>query len=267
MAPRAQLPAARDGGAGTWARRDDGDVFGRHAEHRPRDQRPGGPRAPARARNAHPPQLGHLTGLSKPTATQLLQRLAGAGLIAPRGTTPVRPVRTRSSTASTSGPLRRSHRRRRAPRTVAVADLTGRILGEASTEVDYTTADDPVPAVRRVVGDACQRGGLGSATSTRWCWVFRRRTTRPDRLTFADHIPGWAEPTTLARLRAALRRDWSSRTTSNSLPCGTPARRRPRRSPFALLWAGTGLGLALDLGGLALHGSDRRRRRDRLHPG
>ena len=40
-------------------------------------------------------QLAALTGLSKPTATQLLQRLAESGLIVPRGTTSGAPAPSR----------------------------------------------------------------------------------------------------------------------------------------------------------------------------
>ena len=42
--------------------------------------------------------------------------------------------------------------------TAAVADLAGHVLGEASAEVDFTSPDDPIPAVRQVLGDAAGAG-------------------------------------------------------------------------------------------------------------
>ena len=86
MAPRAQLPAARDGSA-AWPRRDDGDV----SAATPSTVRAINDRVTLELLLQHGTltrtQLATLTGLSKPTATQLLQRLAEAGLITSRGTT------------------------------------------------------------------------------------------------------------------------------------------------------------------------------------
>ena len=71
-----------------------------------------------------------------------------------------------------------------------------------------------------------------------------------DRLTFADHIPGWAHPQTLARLRASLRTELVIENDVKLAAVWERGHGAARGvSAFALLWAGTGLGLALDLGG------------------
>src|SRR3954447_10810845 len=106
-------------------------------------------------------QLAALTGLSKPTATQLLQRLAESGLIVPRGTTSGAPgpnaqLYALNERAGHVAAVDVDEHRVAA----AVADLAGNVLGEASAEVDYTTADDPVPSVRRVLSEACRQGGV-----------------------------------------------------------------------------------------------------------
>ena len=203
-------------------------------------------------------QLAAHTGLSKPTATQLLQRLAEAGLIVPRGTTSGAPgpnaqLYALNERAAFVGAVDVDEHRV----TAAVADLTGRILAEVSTEVDYTTADDPVPSVRRVLSDACQRGGLRLRELDQVVLgVPAAYDATTDRLTFAEHIPGWAEPTTLGRLRASLRREVI---VENDVKLAAVWERRhgvARDLPsFALLWAGTGLGLAVDLGGTVYTGA------------
>ena len=203
-------------------------------------------------------QLAAHTGLSKPTATQLLQRLAEAGLIVPRGTTSGAPgpnaqLYALNERAAFVGAVDVDEHRV----TAAVADLTGRILAEVSTEVDYTTADDPVPSVRRVLNDACQRGGLRLRDLDQVVLgVPAAYDATTDRLTFAEHIPGWAEPTTLGRLRASLRREVI---VENDVKLAAVWERRhgvARDLPsFALLWAGTGLGLAVDLGGTVYTGA------------
>src|SRR4051795_1022926 len=91
-------------------------------------------------------QLAELTGLSKPTATQLLQRLAETDLIVPRGTTSGAPgpnaqlYALNERAAFVAAVDVDEHRV-----SAAVADLAGKTLGEVSHEVDYTGHDDPVP--------------------------------------------------------------------------------------------------------------------------
>jgi predicted NBD/HSP70 family sugar kinase len=197
-------------------------------------------------------QLATLTGLSKPTATQLLQRLAEGGLIVSRGTTSGAP----GPNAQLYGLNERAgyvaaidvddHRA-----TAAVADLAGHVLGEVSAEVDYTVADDPLPSVRQVLADACRRGGVRQRELDEVVLgVSAAYDAAHDRLAFADHMPGWAQPQTIARLRAALRCELVVENDVQLAAIWERAYGAAREtSSFALLWAGTGLGLAVDVGG------------------
>jgi predicted NBD/HSP70 family sugar kinase len=203
-------------------------------------------------------QLAALTGLSKPTATQLLQRLADSGLIVLRGTTSGAP----GPNAQLYGLNERAghvaavdvdeHRL-----TAGVADLAGTVLSEVSVEVDFTGPDDPLPAVRQVLGDACRRGGVKLRELDQVVLgVPAAYDAAGDRLAFADHIPGWAEPRTLDRLRASLRCELLVENDVKLAAVWERAHGAARDVPsFALLWAGTGLGLAFDLGGTVYAGA------------
>jgi predicted NBD/HSP70 family sugar kinase len=203
-------------------------------------------------------QLATLTGLSKPTATQLLQRLAESGLIVPRGTTSGSP----GPNAQLYGLNERAahvaavdvdeHRL-----TVAVADLAGNVLGEVAAEADFTGPEDPVPAVRQMLGDACRRSGVKLRDlASVVLGLPAAYDAATDRLAFADHIPGWAEGQTLARLRAALRAEL---VVENDVKLAAVWERGHGAArdvhSFALLWVGTGLGLAVDFGGTLYAGA------------
>src|SRR3954451_11986055 len=209
MASRSNVPAARDGVTAPAARMrgEDADVAGAT----PRTVRAINDRVTLELLLQHETltrtQLAALTGLSKPTATQLLQRLAESGLIVPRGTTTGAP----GPNAQLYGLNERAahvaavdvdeHRL-----TVAVADLAGTVLGEVTADVDSTGPEDPVPAVRQMLGDACRRGGVRVRDLDEVVLGLPAAyDPATDRLTFAEHIPGWAERQTLSRLRAMLR--------------------------------------------------------------
>ena len=203
-------------------------------------------------------QLAALAGLSKPTATQLLQRLTATGLVVPRGTTSGAPgpnaqlYALNERAAFVAAVDVDEHRV-----TAAVADLAGRTLGEVSNEVDYTTSDDPVPSVRKVLREAGQKAKVRYGDlHTVVLGIPAAYDAGRDRLSFAEHIPGWAEPRTLSRLRSALRRDL---VIENDVKLAAVWERRhgvARDVPsFALLWAGTGLGLAIDFGGTVYTGA------------
>jgi predicted NBD/HSP70 family sugar kinase len=203
-------------------------------------------------------QLAALTGLSKPTATQLLLRLADAGLIVPSGTTSGAPgpnaqLYALNESAAHVGAVDVDEHRV----TAAVADLTGRTVGEVSRDVDYTGPDDPLPSVRQVLTDACRRGGLKLRDLEQVVLgVPAAYDATEDRLAFADHIPGWAQPRTLRRLRAALRCDLVVENDVKLAAVWERGHGAGRDVPFfALLWAGTGLGLAVDLGGSVYTGA------------
>jgi predicted NBD/HSP70 family sugar kinase len=77
-----------------------------------------------------------------------------------------------------------------------------------------------------------------------------------DRLTFADHIPGWAQPQTMSRVRAALRGDLLIENDVKLAAIWEREHGAARdATSFALLWAGTGLGMAVDINGTVYTGA------------
>jgi predicted NBD/HSP70 family sugar kinase len=256
MAIRESAPPVRE--AGAVARREDTDV----AAATPRTVRAINDRVTLELLLLHGTltrtQLAGLTGLSKPTATQLLQRLAESGLIVPRGTTTGAPgpnaqLYALNERAGFVAAVDVDEHRV----TAAVADLAGAVLGEVSAEVDYTTDEDPVPSVRQVLSEACRRGGVRTRDLDQVVLgVPAGYDAAADRLTFAEHIPGWAEVRTLARLRTALRAEL---VVENDVKLAAVWERRHGAArdvaSFALLWAGTGLGLAVDISGTILTGA------------
>jgi len=203
-------------------------------------------------------RLAELTGLSKPTATQLLQRLAETDLIVPRGTTSGAPgpnaqlYALNERAAFVAAVDVDEHRV-----SSAVADLAGTTLGEVSHDVDYTDDTDPVPSVRRVLAEVCRRSGVKQRDLGQVALgVPAAYDATEDRLTFAEHIPGWARPGTLGRLRSALACDL---VVDNDVKLAAVWERghgvARDATSFALLWAGTGLGLAVDFGGTLYTGA------------
>jgi predicted NBD/HSP70 family sugar kinase len=183
-------------------------------------------------------QLATLTGLSKPTATQLLQRLAEGGLIVPRGTTSGAP-----------GPNAQLYGLNEQAGHVAAIDVDEHRV--SATAVDYTTAEDPLPSVRQSLQDACRRGGVRLRDLDQVVLgIPAAYDPASDRLTYADHIPGWAHPQTMGRVRAAVRGDLLVENDVKLAAVWERGHGAARdATSFALLWAGTGLGMAVDING------------------
>jgi DNA-binding transcriptional ArsR family regulator len=152
-------------------------------------------------------RIGRLTGLSKPTASQLLARLEAAGLVLATGTTEGRPgpsaqlYEVNPAAAHAAG-LDVTPRRIRA----AVADLTGRTVGR------YELPTPGRPSGARVVQQVVDAldGAVKAAGLTR-SDVHRLVIGTPGafdpntgRLRYASHLPGWHSPTLLDELAAAL---------------------------------------------------------------
>ena len=203
-------------------------------------------------------QLVELTGLSKPTAAELLSRLVADGLVVPSGTTSgargpnAQLYAANQSLAYVAGVNAEEDRI-----TAAVADLAGSIVGEASVEADLTQGDNPVPPVRQAVRDALRRakqplkalhhvvvGVTGSYD----------RTT--DNVIFAGHLPGWESPGVVEQLRKALGVPLTIENDANLAAIGERTRGSAKHvDTFALLWVAQGLGLAVELGGRLYQGA------------
>jgi len=203
-------------------------------------------------------RLGELSGLSKPTAAQMVARLEEAGLIRVDG-------------EISNG---------RGPNAVSYAVRADRVLGVAidvsssritATVVDATGTEHPVAElplapdtertavsdVRGAIAAACDAAGIRHDAVRLVCiGVQAAVAQRADELSFTDTLPGW--PTT--GIRAHLERELGvSVTLDNDANLAAVAERAAGSADavdgFALLWMGEGLGLAIDVSGRIYRGA------------
>ncbi|MDG4767349.1 ROK family transcriptional regulator [Solwaraspora sp. WMMD406] len=200
-------------------------------------------------------QLGELTGLSKVTASQLVERLEGRGLVTRVG-----------EQAGGRGPNAQLYAVEPGSAHVvgvdvgpdrvvaACADITGSVIGRVEQSTKDT--DDPVGVVHNAVVQAA-----GSA-ATQLASVRRVVLGTPGLvdpatgdITFAYNLPRWHRG-----LLAALREDLDTTVVfENDVNLAAVAEAHAgaaRDVPnFVLVWAGVGVGLAIVLGGRLHHGS------------
>ncbi|AQS69563.1 ROK family transcriptional regulator [Streptomyces pactum] len=198
-------------------------------------------------------RIGKLTGLSKPTASQLLARLEAAGLVLAGGTTEGRPgpgaqlYEVNPAAAHAAG-LDVTPDRVLA----AVADITGRTVGRFELPTPGRRAAAPV--VRQVT-DALD-GAVKAAGLVRDD-VHRLVIGTPGafdpgtgRLRYASHLPGWHSPALLGELAAALPMPVEYENDVNLAAVAEQRLGAARgHEDFVLLWNQEGLGAALVLGG------------------
>ena len=200
-------------------------------------------------------QLGELTGLSKPTASQLLARLEDAGLVVHGGRSSGRPgpgaqLYEINPTAAYVAALDVTPTRIRS----AVADLTGRMVGEYELRTPRRKGSDAVAQVCAAVDGAVEDSGIARSRLRRLVvgtpGAFDPRT---ERLRYARHLPGWHRPELLSRLADALSVPFGIDNDVNLAAVAEQHAGRARGHPsFVLLWAEDGLGAAIVING-ALH--------------
>ncbi|WP_256987802.1 ROK family transcriptional regulator [Streptomyces sp. BR123] len=196
-------------------------------------------------------RIGDLTGLSKPTASQLLARLEAAGLVVATGTTSGRPgpgaqlyavnphVARVAGVDVTPGRI-----------TAAVADLTGEVIG--SHELPYAEGAGAAGQVVRVLDEALRAAGLHRSDLHRTVIAVPGAfDPRSGVLRHAGHLPaGWHSPALLRELAAALP---TPVVYENDVNLAAIAEQRLGAArghrDFVLLWNEEGLGAALVLGG------------------
>ncbi|HEY3338099.1 MAG TPA: ROK family transcriptional regulator [Propionicimonas sp.] len=209
-------------------------------------------RAAFRLLLAHGPlsrsQLGALSGMSKPTAGQMIARLERAGLISPTG-----------EVTGSRGPNATSYGVRTDSLTgVAISMLEG---GIEAVLVDPTDAVHPLAELtttgpdRTPVGDitaavvaACAAAGVSrDSVSLVVIGVQAAVDSAGDRLSFTDTLPGWPERGARAAIEQAtgltviIENDVNLATLAEAAATGL--------ADFAYLWLGEGLGAGLDAGG------------------
>jgi predicted NBD/HSP70 family sugar kinase len=200
------------------------------------------------------PQLGALTGLSKPTASQLLVRLERRGLVEAVGQQEggrgpnARLYAVVPSCAYVVGVNAGPSGLR-----AEVADITGSVVGSAS--IDSRDRADPVSLVRDAVAAATAAAGF-SPQRLRRIVIGTPGLVDPESgdLRFAWDLSGWP-----SGLLAALRDDLNAPIAfENDVNLAAIAEGHvgvaTDRDDFALIWIGRGLGLGVVLGGQVLRG-------------
>ncbi|MFH8972702.1 ROK family protein [Streptomyces sp. NPDC017890] len=198
-------------------------------------------------------RIGKLTGLSKPTASQLLARLEAAGLVLAGGTTEGRPgpgaqLYEVDPAAAYAAGIDVTPDRVLA----AVADITGRTVGRHELPAPGRRAATPVvQQVTDALDGAVKAAGLARADVHRLVigtpGAFDPGTGR---LRYASHLPGWHSPTLLDELAAALPMPVEYENDVNLAAVAEQRLGAARgHEDFVLLWNQEGLGAALVLGG------------------
>ncbi|MFF4494184.1 ROK family transcriptional regulator [Streptomyces sp. NPDC001546] len=195
-------------------------------------------------------RIGQLTGLSKPTASQLLARLEAAGLVEATGTDEGRPgpnaqLYALNARAAHVGGLDVTPGRVLA----AVADLTGAVVGRF--ELPYAEGSDAVGQVTGALAGALADAGLRPEDLHRLVIATPGAfDPRSGRLRYASHLPGWHSPTLLDELAAALPVPVGYENDVNLAAVAEQRLGAARgHQDFVLLWNEEGLGAALVLGG------------------
>jgi predicted NBD/HSP70 family sugar kinase len=196
------------------------------------------------------PELGSLTGLSKPTASQLLSRLEQAGLVVLDGiregfTGRTAEVYRINPTAAHVAGLDVSPARIHA----AIADLTGTVIGEHTLPTPGRTHVDAVARTRTATEGAAQAAGVRLGELNRIV-IGIQGALNPStgRLAYAAHLPGWHLPDLTGRLSGGLGLPVAIENDVNlaalaELDHGQATEARD----FVLLWVSDGIGLAVVL--------------------
>jgi predicted NBD/HSP70 family sugar kinase len=201
-------------------------------------------------------RLGELTGLSKPTASQLLARLERAGLVVATGISEGAPGRNAQLYEVNPGcayvaaldvtPSRM---------TAAVADISGRVVGRAEVRTRRGTGVTAQQHVVDVLDEAVVEPGLDRTDLHR---VVIGTPGAFDPMTgllrYARHLSGWHDPDLLPRIAEAAGVPVEG---ENDVNLAAIAERETGRAvgidDFVLLWADEGLGAAIVIDG-RLHG-------------
>ncbi|WP_069743802.1 ROK family transcriptional regulator [Streptomyces sp. EN23] len=197
-------------------------------------------------------RIGKLTGLSKPTASQLLARLEAAGLVVATGTSEGRPgpsaqLYTVNPRAAHVAGLDVNGQRIVA----AVADVTGATVGQFELATPGRRADSVVRQVADALDGAVKDAGLARADIHRIVigtpGAFDPGTGR---LRYASHLPGWHSPTLLDELAAFLPMPVEYENDVNLVAVAEQRLGAARgHEDFVLLWNEEGLGAALVING------------------
>ncbi|MFD7667953.1 ROK family transcriptional regulator [Streptomyces sp. NPDC059788] len=206
-------------------------------------------------------QIGELTGLSKPTASQLLGRLEAAGLVRTTGNVTGRPGPNAqlyevnpdaayvAALAVDQGGI-----------SAAVADVTGRVLGEERVGTDAVDEGAPrrtAQLVASAVDGALAKAGLGRER-LHGAVIGTPGALDPQTgvLRYAPHLPGWHARALKEELAGVL---GVPIVIENDVNLAAVAEQHGGAAQdfddFVLVWADEGVGAAIVLGGQLLRGA------------
>lgn len=206
-------------------------------------------------------QIGELTGLSKPTASQLLGRLEAAGLVRTTGNVTGRPgPNAQLYEVAPDAAYVAALAVDQCGITAAVADVTGRVLGEervGTDAVDEGTPDRTARLVAAAVDGALAKAGLererlhGVVIGTPGALDPQTGVLR-----YAPHLPGWQSRTLREELAGVL---GVPIVIENDVNLAAVAEQHDGAAQdfddFVLVWADEGVGAAIVLGGQLLRGA------------
>lgn len=202
-------------------------------------------------------ELRDLTGLAKPTTSEVLRRLGEAGLTEVVGRTsggpgPNAEIHAVNPDAAFGAAI--SLRAHDSTLVTAVCDLTGAVRARTGTAVDFARTD-PAAAVHDAVHLTC-RAGRVPLRRLRHVQLGVPGSVHGDRIHLVD-VPGWSAPGLIPAVRRRLRTPVGADNDVNLAAVAERARGiAGDADAFALLWLGEeGLGLAIDLGGTLLRGA------------
>lgn len=202
--------------------------------------------------------LRELTGLAKPTTSEVMRRLQEAGLAKVVGQTTGGPGRNADVYAVNPDAAYAAAVTLSTPTNTmvtAVCDLTGQVRVREETTVDFDLTD-PVEAVAGAIRAACKQARVPLRKLDHvHLGVPGSYDERADVIRYVD-VPGWSRPGLIGEIRSRLRTEVS---VDNDVNLAAVAERSQGIAAgsdgFALLWLGDGLGLAIDLGGKLLRGA------------
>jgi predicted NBD/HSP70 family sugar kinase len=206
--------------------------------------------------------LRELTGLSKPTTSEVLRRLTEAGLAVVTGHTSGGPgpnaeiyAANPDAAYAVAVSVRETTGTGRPALAVGINDLTGttRARAEMSVNFDTTSVED---AIHDAITAQCAAAGVPPGRLRRvQLGVPGAYNPRTDTIHHVD-VPGLDRPGLVGELRRTLGTPVG---VENDVNLAAVAERRRgvagAADSFALLWFGEGLGLAIDLGGTLLRGA------------
>jgi predicted NBD/HSP70 family sugar kinase len=198
--------------------------------------------------------LRELTGLAKPTTSDVMRRLQEAGLVRVIGRTsggpgPNADIYDVNPDAAYAAAV--SLQEKDSSLVTAVCDLTGEVRARVTTKL----VDDPVRAVGEAVQAACQKARIPRKRLDH-VQLGVPGAHHDGTIRYVD-VPGWSRPGLIDDIRARLRTPVSVDNDVNLAAAAERSRGIAKDTDsFALLWLGEeGLGLGIDLGGTILRGA------------